>query len=143
MAGDKCTPCNNCVKANTECITPSSGRSSANSRRRPDPTRRYVERTAAIEGIVKSFYEPGGSNASGNWTATGETPGSDAGPLTRSAIIMDHSIQPSVNTNSEMLISESGGGRYVNTCMLDVLQREVSDCHETDEPMKMVLIKTT
>ncbi|KAH7121791.1 hypothetical protein B0J13DRAFT_648580 [Dactylonectria estremocensis] len=151
---DKRMPCNNCIKANTECITPSSGRSSAKSLTRPDLKRRYVERTAAIEKIVQSFHEPGGSkipdvssenlpgddetelfrtwhkrshikDTPGNMSVTGETLGSDAGSLTTSATISNHSLQPTSKTSLEQLFSESIGGRYVNTCLLDVLQHEV------------------
>src|SRR5688572_10314782 len=61
IAGDKRKPCTNCIKANTECVTPASGRSSAKSRRRPDLQRRLVERTAAIEGIVQSLHRSGSS----------------------------------------------------------------------------------
>ncbi|EXK25034.1 hypothetical protein FOMG_18276 [Fusarium oxysporum f. sp. melonis 26406] len=152
--GDKRMPCNNCIKANTECITPSSGRSSAKSLTRPDPKRRYVERIAAMEEIVQSFHEPGGSkipdvsneyspgdeatelfrkwrkvsplnDTPGNRSITGETLGNVAGSLTPSAVISNHSLQPTIEINLEQLFSESRGGRYVNTCLLDVLQHEV------------------
>ncbi|RKK83024.1 hypothetical protein BFJ68_g17488 [Fusarium oxysporum] len=151
---DKCMPCNNCIKANTECITPSSGRSSAKSLTRPDPKRRYVERVAAIEETVQSFHEPGGSKVPdvsskyspgddeielvrkwrkvshlngipGNSSVTGETLGSGAGSLTPSAVISNHSLQSTIEINLEQLFSKSRGGRYVNTCLLDVLQHEV------------------
>ncbi|PNH50589.1 hypothetical protein VD0002_g5007 [Verticillium dahliae] len=151
---DKRMPCNNCIKANTECITPSSGRSSAKSPTRPDPKRRYVERIAAIEEIVQSFHEPGGSkvrdvsseyspgddetelvrkwrkvshlnDTPGNRSVTGETLGSDARSLTPSAVISNHSLQPTIKINLEQLFSKSRGGRYVKTCLLDVLQHEV------------------
>ncbi|KAH6705742.1 hypothetical protein EV126DRAFT_175220 [Verticillium dahliae] len=62
---DKRMPCNNCIKANTECITPSS------------------------------------------------------------AVISNHSLQPTIKINLEQLFSKSRGGRYVKTCLLDVLQHEV------------------
>lgn len=62
--GDKVNPCTNCVKTNTECVTPRSGRAAAKAPRRVDLRRRFVERTAQLEGAVQSIYRPGSSESS-------------------------------------------------------------------------------
>ncbi|KAG7115874.1 Bikaverin cluster transcription factor bik5 like protein [Verticillium longisporum] len=53
--GDKVNPCTNCVKTNTECVTPRSGRASAKAPRRVDLRRRFVERTTELEGALQSI----------------------------------------------------------------------------------------
>ncbi|KAK2468929.1 hypothetical protein H9L39_19521 [Fusarium oxysporum f. sp. albedinis] len=123
---DKCMPCNNCIKANTACITPSSGRSSATPLTRPDPKRRkYLPGDDEIELVRKWRKVSHLNDIPGNRSVTGETLGSDAGSLTPSAVISNHSLQPTIEINLEQLFSKSRGGRYVNTCLLDVLQHEV------------------
>ncbi|CAH0043778.1 unnamed protein product [Clonostachys solani] len=151
---DKRKPCNNCIKANAECITPSSGRSSAKSSRRGDLKRKFVERITAIEEITQSFHESGGSkapdvsdeyssgvaetelsrrrhevshlnNTSRTKVTTGEAPRGDAASLTPSALISNHNLRPTVETSLEQLFTDPEGGSYVNTCLLDVLQHEV------------------
>jgi hypothetical protein len=152
VIGDKRVPCSNCIRASIECVTPESGRASAKTPRRTTGKRAYQERTAALEELVQSFPEARRSMSLD--APIGDSPGSDAdvfrkwrkvshlghrglGPLSEAAgldvaspsIADTHSgqrIQPNIEANLEDLLPESGGGRYINTCLLDVLQVEVS-----------------
>ena len=158
ISGDRRKPCTNCVNTDAECVTPTSGRSPAKSLRRSGLQGRLTERVAAVEEVVQSLgrfgsgmgqvttaeHAHGGNEAQpfrnrsvvpmpsdkvGNPSSLGEahrSPGASHGapPSARSASYS----QTSTGGDFEKLFAGAGGGRYVNSCLLGVLDREVCSC---------------
>ena len=149
-------PCTGCVNAGTECVTPVSGRSPAKSLRRSGTQTRLTKRVAAVEKVVQSLGRPGSGtglvstlgythgaddaelfrNRSGvsmpkdtleNRSSIAEAPRShDTMQDSPALVIPAGNSRPNTDSDFEKLFVNGGGSRYVNTCLLGVLDREVS-----------------
>ncbi|KAH6880675.1 hypothetical protein B0T10DRAFT_142317 [Thelonectria olida] len=132
---DKTNPCTTCRKANIECITPPSGRSSAKSRKRADHHGNLDERIAKLEGILNSVGQPNNSHiGTSNNPCEGDEATLFQQPPEGSPLPEEKDqVDDTVTHNLSRLFIHSGGSRFVNTCMLDVLEQEVPSLKGTLE----------
>ncbi|KAH6967607.1 fungal-specific transcription factor domain-containing protein [Ilyonectria sp. MPI-CAGE-AT-0026] len=154
---DKANPCTNCRNANIECVTPPSGRSSAKSRKRTDHHLNLVGRIRRLEGALESFRQPNSHIGTSNNLCEGDEAAlfqqrREGSPLSEENDQVDgtvlncarragqlsletenHSPSAGSTHNLSRLFINSGGSRFINTCMLDVLEQEVQSLKGTLE----------